>query len=503
LWSTDSQLHNLHQSIHEAFALPQVSTVLTQDALPEPVRHEPKGIEKSSNPESEKKSLELQGQIDALNRWMTGEVMAKAIENILRPAIFEAVGSRIDWDAELLLKSHFVAANVKPFISKNIVFIAKGKDFHNGALGIKLTLPLSDMEEERSETILAFYAIVRRAHYKGWDYPQGFDDYLHYTRMLDRWSQHVLDQVRAPRKSGHSWDPIPATVEMLAVSSCLIGRVGGNLPGMVNALFPQSGEQIGEGRSPVWTTLSKIFHHAGADGRTLHAQLLDILSSRIACTKGSSTPFQVIDVAQLMGPLQRLRNNWQPQEPVPDDSRPELEALVKAKKKVDELLKQAVADEHGRHLAVYQRSLEKIGKPGSPEERAFLNELMDVANLASQAGVWGGPNYDELDESLKAYKKAAVGAFATAAERLLKLEPSAALADLAVDHWPAIKAINGLIDKAEKFLDASISRADNLTAQLGQDEQASLSSVHAIERDLDILHALTTAVLHNQEVSTC
>jgi hypothetical protein len=504
LWSTDGQLCNLHDSVHDAFALPKISVPQAHPVARPPVASGPKPTNSTSapNPVSEEKALELQGQIDELNRWVTGDVLGKSLENILRPAVLDAVCSRIDWDAELLLRTSFTGGTGKPFQGRNIQFIAKGKTVHVSSQGVTLNLPLVDTEDERSDTILAFYAIVRHRHYKGWDYPQGFDDYLHYTRMLDRWSQHVLNQVRAPRKSGKAWDPVPAMAELLAVSASLAGRTGGSLPGMVDALFQPGGELRLEGRSPAWTSLVKALH-GGVDDRSLHAQLVEVLSSRIPCTKGSSRAFQVIDACQLVGPLQRLKTNWQPQEEIPDDIRPELDALTKAKKKVDEWLGPALAEEHARHLATYQRLVDQIGKPGSPEEKVFLKELMEVANLVHQAGVWGGPNYEVLEDSLKTYKKAAVGAFATAAERLLNLKPSASLPELAFDHGGAIKAINGLIDMAEKFLDASISRADNLTAQLGQDEQASLASVHAIERDLDVLHALTIAVLNSQEVPAC
>ncbi|MHC5829552.1 MAG: hypothetical protein ACYT04_79940, partial [Nostoc sp.] len=101
-------------------------------------------------------------------------------------------------------------------------------------------------------------------------------------------------------------NPVPAAVELLAITSTMAGHPTNSLEDVINALFLELENNDDENRASSWKQLFKSL-------KKYHKDLLEIVESRIACTKGSSTQFQIIDAIQIIEPLEKVRKTWQSQ----------------------------------------------------------------------------------------------------------------------------------------------------------------------------------------------
>ncbi|NJO52698.1 MAG: hypothetical protein HC840_28560, partial [Leptolyngbyaceae cyanobacterium RM2_2_4] len=162
----------------------------------------------------------LAEQLQSLDQWRTGSPLPQLVAQALRLLIFNAVDTRTDWDAALLLRSQFVDKAFKS--STNIGFRNDFKGRNAGssdgslrrAKGINLILPIE--ESDLGDTTLALQAILLYHHYKHWRFDNGATYFRIYARKLEEWSNFVLGEIpKIPAKSNTIWDPVPAVVELL------------------------------------------------------------------------------------------------------------------------------------------------------------------------------------------------------------------------------------------------------------------------------------------------
>ena len=97
-------------------------------------------------------------------------------------------------------------------------------------------LPLSP--EQMGDTAIALQAILLYNHYKHWKFPDGARYFRIYAKQLEQWSDYVLNHIyKSVRKSGEIWDPVPATLEILAIGARMVGRSSEDEEALINGLF--------------------------------------------------------------------------------------------------------------------------------------------------------------------------------------------------------------------------------------------------------------------------
>lgn len=499
LWTDGLELCDLPPEVHTAFDLPALGVAVQQVVPVTPVnRVQPKSLVKdaaksfpvqpvsTTTPELDSAALpeSLVGYIDALNQWRKGTQLAQGVTQELRPKLFAVIDTRIDWDAELILRSYVIG---KLFKQRNIVF-ANTKAADNVRIrDIELRLPLKP--QDIGDTAIALQALLLYNHHQHWNFRDGSKYFRIYAQKLEEWSQHVLQAVpKCSTKSGAEGDPVPAVVELLAIAGRMAGRPTTSLEDLVNAVFTDLEKVDVTNRSGAW---QKLFNSL----KKHQSKLREVLESRIPCTKGGSSRLQVIDAVQLIGPLKAVASTWQPQVDVSDVSADSpFDAIGKARKDVDELLEQAVSEERDRHLAVYQRVLDELSEDFSQKE--VVEGLQQAVEATTAIGALRGVNRDDLKQTMDEFKGARLKDYLSKLQKLQGMDEVATLLPL-LSNLPErpVEIITRFLDTARKFVGKSQETVQNNLADLRTTGGGELEECYqAIERSLLELQQLASEI---------
>ncbi len=495
LWDDNSELCDLPAEVHTAFNLPPLGVKIQQTRIPPVVTRTKESQKKykitsESLPDTQEKAIPdtLAEKLKELDRWNNQGILHQDVAKDLREFIFPALVQRIEWDNEILLEKVFASSGSKYFKQRNIVFYSS-KVTRETIAGVKLSLPLNpDDPDEFRETAIAFQGILQYSYYKHWKFPDGDRYFRTYTKHLDRWSQYILEEIRRrPCESGEPWNPVPAAVELLAIAARMAGHSTNSLEDLVNALFLGLDRNDEETRASAWR---KLFDSL----KKYREPLLDIVKSRIACTKGSSTQFQIVDAIQLIAPLKKISKDWKPKCDIPDNLRKEFEEIQKARQQVDNLLEQAIQEERDRQLSVYQALVSELGEDFNPKEATeVIKQAMD---WAKDAGVFGQMNADNLTAALDKFKRAPLASYMATMKRVqTETDIGKLLHELSGNHQRAMTAAKEFLSTTKSFFDTSLNRAQTDIENLLSAEGGTVESSHqAIHAGLAELRSLATEI---------
>jgi hypothetical protein len=500
LWTDSNELCDLRPEIHSAFDIPALGVKVQQTKVRPSVSQAKDSRTSVSNyrvePQSqtEKTPDKLTNQLQILDRWNNREILPQDIAGELRPLIYSAIGDRVEWDAEMLLKGSFASSGTTYFKSRNITFFSP-KVTRETISGVKLSLPLNpDDPDEFRESAIAFQGILQYNHYKHWKFPDGSRYFRTYAKQLEKWSQYVLEQIRLyPRESGEPWNPVPAAVELLAIAATMAGHPTNSIEHLINSLFLDLEAKDLENRSANWKKLfNSLQNHREA--------LLEIVKSRTACTKGSSKQFQIIDVVQILDPLKQVSKSWQPQCEIPLDVREKFPEINKAHQAADELLEKAIQEECDRQLAVYNSLVAELGEDIKKKDVTDL--VKQAIDSSTEAGVFRGrKRVDELKSLLEQFKRVGLDRYLETMKRVQAekdnrdSKPGKLLKYLSENHQKAMTEASEFTSTTNNFLDASLTEVNNRIEELEVSGGATVESCHrAIQDGLARLRNLITEI---------
>ena len=507
-WTDSNELCDLHPEVHSAFDIPALGVKVqpTKKSSSVSGAKESRSSVSKYQVESQsqtKKNLTAAGQVpdkltrqkEILDRWNNQEILPQDIAGELRPLIYSAIGERIEWDTEMLLKGVFSSSGTTYFKSRNITFFSP-KVTRETISGVKLSLPLNpDDPDEFRETAIAFQAILQYNHYKHWKFHDGDRYFRTYAKQLEKWSQYVLEQIRLyPRESGEPWNPVPAAVELLAIAATMAGNPTNSIEDLINSLFLDLEVKDLENRSANWKKLfNSLQNHREA--------LLEIVKSRTACTKGSSKQFQIIDVVQILDPLKQVSKSWQPQCEIPLDVREKFPEIDKARQAADELLEKAIQEECDRQLAVYNSLVAELGEDIKKKDVTDL--VKQAIDRSQEAGVFRGgrKSVDELKSVLEQFKRVGLSSYLETMKRVQAekdnrdSKPGKLLKYLSENHQKAMTEASEFTSTTNNFLDASLTEVNNRIEELEVSGGATVESCHrAIQDGLARLRNLITEI---------
>ncbi|MBE9119630.1 hypothetical protein IQ269_02130 [Tychonema sp. LEGE 07199] len=490
LWGDSNDLCDLHPEVHSAFNIPalggevqqikKISSVSrVQESRISVSNYQFDSISTTKNNQTTAAQIpdKLTRQKEFIDRWNNGEGLPQDIAGELRPLIYSAIGERIEWDTEILLKGVFASSGTTYFKSRNITFVSP-KVTRETISGVKLSLPLHpDDADECRETAIAFQGMLQYKHYKHWKFPEGDRYFRTYAKQLERWSQYVVEQIRLyPRESGEPWSPVPAAVELLAIATTMAGHSTNSTEDSIDALFLKLEPKDLEHRSATWKKLfGTLQKHRDA--------LLQIVTSRTACTKGSSKHFQIIDTVQILEPLKQVSKTWQPQCEIPTDVREKFPEIDKARQAVDELLEKAIQEECDRQLAVYHSLVSELGENFNKKDVADV--VKQAMEEASKAGVIRGrKNFYDLTSVIKQFKAIGLSSYVDNMKRVqtekdnLDSKPGKLLKYLSENHQKAMTESSDFLNSTNNFLDASLSEVKNRIEELEASGGGTVESSH-------------------------
>jgi hypothetical protein len=492
LWTDSDTLCDLSNEVHTAFNLPPLGVKVKKnqpkDELPRDTSIQ--GVSEGSQPDPslEKIPERLGKQLEILNTWNNQGILPQEVDKNLREFIYPAVTERIEWDTEILLRGSF-AGNSQIFKQRNVIFHSP-RVTRGTYAGITLSLPLNpDNSDEFRETAIAFQGILQYSHYKHWKFPDGDRYFRAYAKQLELWSQYVLEQVRCrPRQSAELWNPIPAAVELLAIAARMSGHSTSSIEDLINAVFLDLEDKDLINRTKAWKDLFKVFQNN-------QDKLLEIVKSRIACTKGTSGSFQIIDALQLLSPLKDVRKDWQPQCDLPNDLNGEYQVIQDVRQKVDELLIQAVEEERDRQLNIYQNLKSEFGEDVNKKE--VIDTVKQAIEKARDAAIFGQSSSDNLVEVMARFQRTPFSGYM---ETMKKIEAEIDAPDLHVsrllqylseNHQKAMNDASEFLKETDDFLNKSTLRAQDKITELQSIEGKSIDTVlKSIQTDFTELQNL-------------
>ena len=191
------------------------------------------------------KPVVVDSRLSAIRAWGNGGPMEENLASSLRPQLFEAVVSHINWDQEGLVQSQFARATGTNFRRNSISFQRQQTQAIPSA--VTLRIPVGDGEKELSEAAMAFEGLYQFHQQGDWNFPDGSRLLEVLANCLDQWSEHVVEQLKRLPGTNGEWDPAAFAVEMLAVGAALGGRPAqgsATLPDIFNALFDEWPQNI-------------------------------------------------------------------------------------------------------------------------------------------------------------------------------------------------------------------------------------------------------------------
>jgi hypothetical protein len=498
LWTNGNELSDLPSEVHTAFDLrplgiqiQKVDNATTATRAKTPTATFTVKSPTATSPAVEEQEIvslpiKLAEQLQALDQWLNDAQLAQDVVQNLRESIFPAIFERIDWNAELLLKS----AIKKLFLQRNINFANASTS--TAPKDIELRLPLE--KKDLRDTAIALQAILLYEHYKNWGFSyqttHGSTYFRIYAKKLEEWSNFVLQQ--APKyttQSRTTWNLVPAVVELLAIAGRMAGNPTNSLEDLVDVIFTDLDKISVADRAESW---QKLFNTL----KKSQPELLTILEERIPCTKGSSSKLQMIDASQLVEPLKAIAKDWKPQIDVSHVSEDKpFKEIRDARKAVDELLEQAIGDERDRHLEIYNQVVNEFGEDfvGNKENKDRIVEALSQAiQKARDAGVSAG-QLTELDTAIEEFKKTKIEAYIKILKEINGIDDTGVLFQkLSQLSQKPTDAIANFINIAKQCLNASTQKAEASLNSLKETGGEDLSSCYSqIEVSLRTLENIT------------
>lgn len=477
LWTDNDTLCDLPDEIHLAFNIPPLGAKIATTRTTPEITPPPGGAKEDDSKLPER----LIRQLESLNGWNNQGILSQELEKELREFIYPAVTERIEWDNEILIKGNFTGnTQVFNFKQRNVIFYSPRvtRATHSG---ITLSLPLRpDDPDDFRETAIAFQGILQYNHYKHWNFPDGDRYFRAYAAGLERWSEYILEQIRRrPRTSQEEWNPVPATVELLAIAAAMAGQPMNSPENSINALFLplEEGNTLDRGKS--WRELFKVF-------QTNREKLLEILTSRIACTKGGNRTFQMIDAVNILGPLKGITRSWQPQYLVPDDLNSQYQPIKNVRDKVDSLLMGAIEEEVHRQLGLYTELKSELGENFKKKE--VIDTVKEAITISKDAGVFGQRRVEDLTKIVDQFERIRLNNYVENMKRIetivnsTPLDMGKLLNYVGQNHHKAMICTHDFLIETKDFLNKSTAIVtEQISLVQGRDE----TSIEAVLQSID------------------
>ncbi|MSR09285.1 MAG: hypothetical protein EXR82_07110 [Gammaproteobacteria bacterium] len=458
LWSRmPGSLVKLPEGVYTAFSLP-VPAVDAVSGTPEQARP-PEVI--GPKPPAPANSV-LDGRITVIRAWSNGQVLIEATAQFLRPLLYRALESHIDWDTEGLERSAFSRpTGTLPFGQNRIAFLRQQTRVTPVAHRILLAIPLSEDPEELREAAIALEGLVRFEDSKSWDFPDGQEMLLALAKCLDTWAAEVLRQIRALTDKEGRWNAAASAVELLAVGAVLAGRpprADSTLPEHLNSLFEEWPEQV-SARSPKWNTL-----YAGIYRE--RERLVDLVRAWASGTKGGQAG-AFVDPSSILPPLHRVRRHWRSAHSPPQSAAAGIYSqTANLHTRVFGELPTAAQEEWNLKKAWLDKVRTHV--PAGSTRRDIVDALAKTRQAVSVNGISVRPILTtSLDAALESFRNVLFDEAVRAAEALMGKEPLQVLPDLARERGSnAVEATDKLFAAADAFLKEAEAGTGNREVEL-------------------------------------
>jgi len=307
--------------------------------------------------------------VGKLDRWAMNEPLLQADARTIRNAFAELLQKSIDWSGLRI---------PDPEIKGSWLEIAGASN--NPTVGRILTVCTDYQDEDGTLRQGMLGALRYRHHDNSWDYPEGDDDYIAATQIVDDLRRQLEPMLIADAKASGYFigNALLTQARITGMQPPL--RVTGPQP-MLAGLFDRPAPSDGASIEPQWDHL-RAHALSGSNGRDVRALLQDALRDRSASYQGNGrTPF-AIDLVRIFDALQlEPEGRTTLPESISDDIRVFLPTLSEDRiwsrvQAVIQLLRQ-FRDEVGEFL-----------DDAKLDKNAFVADLKEIVHLLQKTQCW-------------------------------------------------------------------------------------------------------------------
>lgn len=446
LWSDTDIVKDLHSSVHEAFRLPKLSDQTDISDEPEEVVGEEK---EPKRPDIVLTVLpdRLRLAIDELDKWKNGQKLPQTLAQDLRELIYDLLRDYLPFDDEFLLAGPLKANLWK---AANINFKNQFTQARRQTILLELPLPSHSL----TDTTIALQAILMFKHFQSWNVKEFKDSQTYFlvlSRLLPDWSQYVLTQLKEiPTSTGHSWDPVPTGIEVLAVSAMMSGesKVKRISTTIMDPLFRKPSRPHAH-RSTAWRKMQEQLNLKYDDVR-------NSVINRIPCTKGSSSDIKIVDAFQVMKVIQSLDADLILKYSPPTEPIRGFESVISIHNLLQRDLKSVIEEEILQHSNWAERVERLIGS----DTVSVISTMNMAITRASETASLSGGNRADLESSLASFRKTKPAMLVEHIRKLNSYTSDAKLERLGQLNIGNIEVIDNFMKLTSSFLEHSTIRVD-------------------------------------------
>ena len=389
--------------------------------------------------------------------------MQDNVVRYIRPLLFSAIVSHIDWDNETLVQRHFASATSSLFRQDDIRF--RGQLTQPAySRPVSLSIPINDDPQELGEAAIALEGLYQFRQYGNWDFDGGTQLLESLGNCLDKWSEHVVGQLKLVNGEGVGWDPSEAAVELLAVGVAMSGASACTPTEWLNALFGEWPEES-SGLSNEWKLLYGLVLKE-------QSKLREIARARTSGTKGGQLG-AFINPSKFLPTIQTIIGCWELSQQPPDllgSRRDEYADLGRLYSKVKAELPIVAKAEWTLNMDWTKEWYQNVPEGLSGQE--VVDKVRVLLDMASTNGV--GFNIqlkNSVEEALSELETVQLeDALAKATKLRIKEEPLQQLSNLGSDQiGDARSTVKRLLPVMQTLLNQLEAEVSNRIRNIGQD----------------------------------
>lgn len=425
LYDGTGKVTNLSESLRAAFSIPTIP-----DTADEP----PPGPDK---PPERVVPSPVSADDLAIQHWIRGNGLDPTVAQKLRELVYAAVVEAIDWDMLGFARGYF-AGTGKPFQQRGSISFVRQNTRVASYAAVRLEI---DADAQTGQALQGLLRAARDGF--RWQFDGGDRALVAFLDCVERWSMHVVHQLRELSAPTETWNQAGAALSLLAVGAAIGGRIkpDASTADGIDGVFGAWPEDPAATAPELRALYAKLLRR--------RAEMIDAARSQVSSQKGGR-PGAMLDPRRASAPIRQIRRSkWTLGLRPPEGDQ---NMLSKLYRETVEALPAAAAAERARRVAWLGEMEEAFGVGAS---RAMIVTTLTAArDAAVAAGVGTQTSLRPLADALERFQAVQYDATVAAFRGLAGVDnPVAALPEYGRGRANAVDAGSSLRAAAAGFLD--------------------------------------------------
>lgn len=366
LWSDTNKIINLDENVHTAFALPRLDAFSTASTIGNSKEETLTTVLDTSilgkEPMSDKDE-----NIKNIEQWGRGKDLHHSTASKLRPLIFNAIVNYIDWD--------FLP------VSQSMNILRQGNIYFTSDSSRRPTSGfVLDIEQNTDMAIVlkTFYSMNKEKNI-----PLDITAFANLQELVKQWAEYLIEEIVKEYKPYENWNPVKATIELLAISSIVCAEKPS-----VNSLLTSKLEFKNMSSNKLDGLIVNVLFEVKNGISSREEVFQDVVKKMFSGRKGGVKTSAFIDAGQILPVISQLKkNNWHLTQDPSLETRKDFKDIAVKYSKWQTDFEDALTDE----LIERFKWLDELENNIKIEDigMKFKNQIKNVRELAAELGIPG------------------------------------------------------------------------------------------------------------------